>query len=592
MRQANQVIRISKIEGNPSIIKSFLISAYIAAFLAAALLITGCGTFQIALEDNTAVPTSVSDPVNPTQASEPEPTEPVTVGFDGQGPFFLGGYFSPGITEAGTVLQVREGVAAFTQSPVAMDFLWDYSGSSGKIAYASEFYHASRDFSRSVTDLWVYDYATDSGEKWLEDDVGRVYWSPYLPESSVPQQLAAAVFDSNNGTFDLLLVDGPGQTRKIANCVSEEFSFSPDGTLIAYKSGWYNESEPRPEECEGAFVVNLSDQSIRRLSDTDPLATGGWFGDQPLWAESLDGLLFKSYNEASIFNLVPLEGSGWYTVAIAASIGEDYLPAPFYSLWSDAHTTVIGQTEGMLDPWGIWVYRLSASGDEIEEAFRIDWGASRHDLILLGWWEPGESVLIRDITYTSGLNPLGEVVVWSLAERKVVDTISIKPEFPMELYPDDVTTGFDEIDVVLRAFLTGSPSDRAALANTITSGCTSELFSVGPPPCEEGMPEGTPLDRFPIHRYREQRYVTPVEISDLMNFGVEGLFAIYKIRPTGFSSEFSPNGEYGIVLLSTMDQKAIIVFVEGGRVVQLDFWELTPPETIFGSDSEYVLPPL
>jgi hypothetical protein len=556
------------------------------------LLLTACGSFQVSFEQGGENSPVVTDEVNPVDT----PQEPVSqlgiTGQDGEGPFYIGSLFSPGSGEADTILEVRQGVAAFTQSPVEAEMLWDYSGPSGRIAYASEFFHGSRDYSRSVSDLWVYDYASDTSEMWLEDDVSRAYWSPYFPESSEPQQLAAAVFDSSSGTYDLVLVDGPSQTRTIAQCASEEFAFSPDGKQIAYKSGWYNGSVPRPEDCEGVLIVNLEDHAIRKVSETDPMATGGWIGDQPLWAESLQALLFKSYDETSIFNLVPLDGSGWNPVVIAPTIGEEHLPVPFYSLWADAYRIVIGQTEGMFDPFGVWVYRLSAEGDLIEEAFRVDWGEYRHDLLLIGWWELGESVILRDITYLSGLNPLGDVVVWSLNERAVVDTISSTPDFPMTLYPVDISTGDADLDAILQAFLSGSPSERAAFAETITAGCTNESFVVGPPPCEEGMAEGTRLERFPYRRYREQRYAAPTEIPALMDFDVAGLYAISRLQQGGFESEWAVFGDTSIALVSTEGQKAIYLYIESGKVVQIEFSELSAYEELYDFRGEYVLPPM
>ncbi len=574
------------------VIKTFLVLVYITAILAASLLLVSCGSFDISLEGNPEGPLPIATEEVEDPVLELEPSVEDDQGQDGQGPFYIGEPFSVGTSDEITVLQVREGVAGFTQSPVEMGVLWDYSGPSGKIAYASEFYHASRAFSRSVTDLWIYDYATDTTEQWLQDDVGRAYWSPYIPDSLEPQQLVAAIFDSDIGAFDLVLVDGPDQTRKIAECSSEEFSFSPDGSRIAYKSGWYNESQPRPDECSGVFIIELEDGSIRRLTNTDPLATGGWYRDQPLWGESLDALLFKSFNEDSIFNIVPLGGTEWSQVGIAESIQEDYLPTPFFSIWSDAHRSVIGQTEGMMDPHAVWVYRLSADGAQIEDAFRVDWGEFRHDLLLLGWWEPGESVLIRDISNPSDLNPLGEVVVWSLSERRVMKTVSIKPDIPITVYPEDISTGIAELDVVLAAFLSGSAEDRARLAQTVIEGCTTDSFAYGPPPCEVGMAEGTLVERFPYMQYREERYETPENITTLMDFEVAGLYAIYRILSSPLDSGFASDHEYVTALVSAEGHKLVLVSSVLGRVQRIDFWELTPPETLDRASVEYLLPPL
>lgn len=555
-------------------------------------IVSACGSFQLSLEQSVEVPTQGSDSILETPTAVTETIQDDPIGLDGAGPFYIGEPFSLGTEEGKTVLMVRDGVAAFAQSPVDVGVLWDYSGPSGKIAYASEFYHASRDFSRSVTDLWVYDFATGMSERWLEDDVSQAFWSPYLPDSTSPQKLVAAVFDSTSGTYDLHLVEGPSQTQMLAQCASEEFGFSPDGNQVVYKAGWYQDENSRPEDCDGVFIVDLEDLSLRRLTETNPVATGGWFRDQPLWSESLNALLFKSYNESSIFNLVPLDGSGWFEVSNGEQIDVEYLPTPFLSLWSDQYQSVIGQTEGMMDPFAVWVYRFSVDGTEIEEAFRVDWGEFPHDLILLGWWEPGESVMIRDITNPSNLNPLGEVVVWSLRDRSVVETISSPQEYSMTLYPADVKTGIPGLDDVLEAFLRGDASQRAMFAQTTQEACTEQIFTIGPPPCEEGMEPGTIVERFPYRRFRDQLYVKPDEIIGLMDFPIDGLYAIAHFPPPGTENQDPPTGIFHVALVSEADQKLINLVVDLGNVVEIDFWELTPPEVYSGYRGNYVLPPL
>jgi hypothetical protein len=245
----------------------------------------------------------------------------------------------------------------------------------------------------------------------------------------------------------------------------------------------------------------------------------------------------------------------------------------------------------MLDPFGVWVYRFSDDGTMIEEAFRINWGEYTRDLVLLGWWEPGESVMIRDISNPSTLNPLGEVVVWSLSSRSVVETISGTPTFAMTLYSAPLMSGVSQVDQLANVLLSGSAIERAAFANTIIAGCTQDEFVVGPPPCEVGMSEGTQVERFPYRLYREQRYVTPDEIPSIMEFEAEGVYAIYAVREAGFASEWLPAGEYRVVLVEATTQYTIEVVVEGDRIVLIEFWDLTPPEVFHDFNPDYILPP-
>ncbi len=202
----------------------------------------------------------------------------------------------------------------------------------------------------------------------------------------------------------------------LASCASTSFSWSPDGRYLAYEAGGGVDDPSPAEACQGIFIIDMNDRSVVKISNQPP-STGGWHGDQPIWAEGQDALLLTFASPESVFAVVPLDGSGAFTVTRSDSIEIEYLPNPLQTVWSREYNSVVGQTEGMFDPNGVWVYRFSDDMQVVEDAYRVSIDGEEPDLILIGWWEPGESVLLRDISFTSAENPFGRALVYSLSDR-------------------------------------------------------------------------------------------------------------------------------------------------------------------------------
>ncbi|GMR10307.1 MAG: hypothetical protein BMS9Abin28_1128 [Anaerolineae bacterium] len=362
------------------------------------LVLSACGPFGISidLEDISVVGEAPSGrAATEVPSLEPQITGVVTdVGQPGRNvPELVWAPFADVLDETRNVLTVRPDQVGFETSPVDFALYWDYSGVTGKLAYASEFWQPARGSNRSVSDLWVYDYDTGEAVQWLPDNVSRASWSPVQPGRFTDQRLAAAIYNTEEGRYDLALVDGPGQVEWLANCTSPSFSWSPDGSQLAYTAFSIGEPGDIPEECEGVFLISVEDKSVTKISEVLSLS-GGWIGDRPIWAQGQDVLLFSEASNESIFWVIPLDGSGAFQIEeeeTRQNVGEQYLPRPMHSLWSAEHRSVIGQTEGMLDASGVWVYTFSEDMRTIEEAYRINWGEYRHDLVLVDWWEPGES---------------------------------------------------------------------------------------------------------------------------------------------------------------------------------------------------------
>jgi len=412
-------------------------------------ILSGCGPFGISFEIDQGQVNAATPPVEaPTRTPYVMDSATPTVNLDAPSeiPELVWMPLGQGPTEDGKVITVRPQKVGFEDSPADFSMYWDYSGATGKLAYASEFFHPARGSNTSVSDLWVYDYDTHQSAMWLPNNIARAIWSPLQPGHFSDQRLAAAIYNAEEGRYDLGLVSGPGQVRWLATCASPHFSWSPDGSELAYVAfPLGGDGAGVPQECKGVFTVSVDNGEVRQLTDI-PNLSGGWFGDQPLWAEDQGSLLFTGASPKSVFWAIKTDGTDTFETSVGDTIKEDYLPSPQYSLWSSDHRAVIGQTEGMMDPFGVWVYSFSDDMHTIQDAYRINWGDYTHNIVLLGWWEPGESVLLRDISNTSALNPFGVAMVWSLSDRYAFELSFSRPTIDVPVYPSVVRTGVDQVD--------------------------------------------------------------------------------------------------------------------------------------------------
>jgi hypothetical protein len=378
-----------------------------------ALLLAGCGTLQIWFEspaDSSEQPVTpvASLPADDTLLATPTDAPPPA---QGPGPDLVWTLYATGVDENNDLIVMDDGMIGFSPSPLPFQIFFDYSPINGRLVYGSEFWHPAAGSNQGVTDLWVYHYASGQASQWLSDNVGRAIWSP------TGGALAVAVFNPGLGIYELGTVGSDGRVDILASCASTSLSWSPDGHYLAYEAGGGVDDPSPADECRGIYVIELNNRSVVKISDSPPATGGWWHGDQPIWAEGQEALLLTYGSIDSVFAVVPLDGSGVFTVTKSDAIEIEYLPNPLQTVWSQEHNSVVGQTEGMFDPNGVWVYRFSDDMRVVEDAYRVTIDGQEPALILIGWWEPGESVLMRDISNTSAENPFGRALVYSLSDR-------------------------------------------------------------------------------------------------------------------------------------------------------------------------------
>ncbi len=127
----------------------------------------------------------------------------------------------------------------------------------------------------------------------------------------------------------------------------------------------------------------------------------------------------------------------------------------------------------------------------------------------------------------------------------------------------------------------------------LTTPCTTADGLGGPPKCETGMANGTPVEVFPLSG-PEGHFSTPEMIDKTLEFWIKRLYAVYKVSPDAYQEPYWPAGEYG--LLFERDQNDIpfpvTVFVENGKIVRIAYhFGITAEEQLQSIPIEQVIIP-
>jgi hypothetical protein len=397
----------------------------ILVLITISILLAGCSTFEVGIE--TIPPPTQIPPDEPTTTAKPIATEPIPTETEppliDKSPQFPElvtiAHLTPYSSGDFGILVLEDEDLSTQPSPVQFQIFWEYTPVTGRLAYSPDFVHGSDHNNISVTSLWVYDYATGEAQMWLEDNVIRSAWSPD------GERVTAAVYNPETEQIDLVFVSGPDQVELIAECASNLFSWSPEGTQLAYVNSisWTGVREA----CAGTYLVSFPDgltggeHQVDRVSEfgSQKLLSGHPV-DAPIWALNQNALIYPDQP----FWVVPLDGSPAYMPATPQ--GEDPLniPRPFGPIWSSPLNQLVSNYDaGLSGQGGVWIYQFSEDLQSIEYYYRVGDTpeGDNSDIVLVNWWIPGESILVLDgdnFDTSQYLNELWRApAVWSLAER-------------------------------------------------------------------------------------------------------------------------------------------------------------------------------
>ena len=142
---------------------------------------------------------------------------------------------------------------------------------------------------------------------------------------------------------------------------------------------------------------------------------------------------------------------------------------------------------------------------------------------------------------------------------------------PVEVDPNSVVK--DELGPILKTVVSGSDADRLALLQFANVPCANVEGLGGPPPCPEGVAEGTEVEVFPVLG-SEGSLLNLEEMTNMMlDLQINSLYAVYRETSNPNAEPYYQTGEYAMLFERSMDnmQMPVVFQVRGGRIVRIDY---------------------
>jgi hypothetical protein len=121
--------------------------------------------------------------------------------------------------------------------------------------------------------------------------------------------------------------------------------------------------------------------------------------------------------------------------------------------------------------------------------------------------------------------------------------------------------------------LGGALDDQIAVMQYSRIACTTVEGLGGPPPCPEGVAEGTEIEVFPTLG-SEGSFVAPENMQTfLSNSILKSLYAVYRVKPNPNIEPYFPEGEYAMLFERDLNDISlpVVLRVVDGRIVRMDF---------------------
>lgn len=131
----------------------------------------------------------------------------------------------------------------------------------------------------------------------------------------------------------------------------------------------------------------------------------------------------------------------------------------------------------------------------------------------------------------------------------------------------------DELEPILRAMLGGMLNEQIAVIQYTRTACATVEGLGGPPPCPEGVAEGTEVEVFPTLG-PEGSFVAPENMETFLNNSiVKSLYAVYRVTPNPNIEPYYPEGEYAMLFEHDLNDISLPVVLQvlDGKIVRMDF---------------------
>jgi len=138
---------------------------------------------------------------------------------------------------------------------------------------------------------------------------------------------------------------------------------------------------------------------------------------------------------------------------------------------------------------------------------------------------------------------------------------------------DDSQNVTNELQPILRAMLGGNLDEQITVIQYTRIACATVEGLGGPPPCPEGVAEGTEIEVFPTLG-SEGSYVVPENMQTFLNNSiVKSLYAVYRVTPNPNLEPYLPEGEYAMLFERDINDipLPVVLQVLDGKVIRMDF---------------------
>ena len=273
----------------------------------------------------------------------------------------------------GGLLTNRDDIFFTQELPPRYELYWDYNVATKMLAYAGSEYHTLPEATWSVSDFWSYDYQSNVAMRWWSSGVGRVLWDPSTNFAN--SRAALIVFNADNNDFSLGIANSPGRVRMLADHVGYAFSWSPDGTEIAFV---------RQSIDPGIYVLNVEQTDVRKVSDFSYKSIMSIM-DQPLWIVNHDILAVADSGDRPLLFVSLHDTREFAPTTIDANTIPG--PRPIKMLWSPNYNQLIlsGESGVIMETW---IHNFGSNMYEVNKSVNLGHAS------LEGWYEYGESVIL------------------------------------------------------------------------------------------------------------------------------------------------------------------------------------------------------
>lgn len=202
-------------------------------------------------------------------------------------------------------------------------------------------------------------------------------------------------------------------------------------------------------------------------------------------------------------------------------------------------------------------------------------------------------LLLFSLVLSACASPAPEPADTPTAETQTVIPTLTEPAPPQPsepgYHPLSTRMDIEDVDAVLAAVESGDPQQLRDLIRFTTVGCTKAEGLGGPPKCQDGEAEGTPVEVLPFLG-SEGHFLRKADVSNFPGVNVTGLYAVYKLSDSAYSEEAYPVGEYAVMFTGDENQPGIVIQIRDG-VVRIDYLYSSDylDETIQRDASELIL---